>query len=52
MALLAGRVLRDVLTLTVQAVVLVLAGLAFGLRAPVVGVLIALISFFLLMRGH
>jgi ABC-2 type transport system permease protein len=42
MALLAGRVLRDVLTLTVQAVVLVLAGLAFGLRAPLVGVLIGL----------
>ncbi len=42
MALLAGRVLRDVLTLTVQAVVLVLAGLAFGLRAPVAGVLISL----------
>jgi ABC-2 type transport system permease protein len=42
MALLAGRVLRDVLTLTVQAVVLVLAGLAFGLRAPLAGVLIAL----------
>jgi ABC-2 type transport system permease protein len=42
MALLAGRVLRDVLTLTVQAIVLVLAGLAFGLRAPVAGVLISL----------
>ena len=42
MALLAGRVLRDVLTLTVQAVVLVLAGLAFGLRAPLAGVLIGL----------
>ena len=42
MALLAGRVLRDVLTLTVQAVVLVLAGLAFGLRAPLAGVVIAL----------
>ena len=42
MALLAGRVLRDVVTLTVQAVVLVLAGLAFGLRAPVAGVLISL----------
>src|SRR5215468_6568021 len=41
MALLAGRVLRDVLTLTVQAIVLVLAGIAFGLRAPVAGVLIA-----------
>ena len=42
MALLAGRVLRDVLTLTVQATVLVLAGLAFGLRAPAAGVLIAM----------
>jgi len=42
MALLAGRVLRDVVTLTVQAVVLVLAGLAFGLRAPVAGVLISI----------
>lgn len=42
MALLAGRVLRDVVTLTVQAIVLVLAGLAFGLRAPLAGVLIGL----------
>ncbi|HEY3906544.1 MAG TPA: ABC transporter permease [Streptosporangiaceae bacterium] len=42
MALLAGRVLRDVLTLTVQAIVLVLAGLAFGMRAPVGGVLVGL----------
>jgi ABC-2 type transport system permease protein len=42
MALLAGRVLRDVLTLAIQALVLVLAGLAFGLRAPVIGVLIGL----------
>lgn len=42
MALLAGRVLRDVLTLTVQAIVLVLAGVVFGLRAPLAGVLIAL----------
>ena len=42
MALLAGRVLRDVVTLTVQAIVLILAGLAFGLRAPLVGVLIGL----------
>ncbi|HET7014276.1 MAG TPA: ABC transporter permease [Streptosporangiaceae bacterium] len=42
MALLAGRVLRDVLTLIVQAIVLVLAGLAFGLRAPILGVLVGL----------
>ena len=41
-ALLAGRVLRDVVTLLVQAVVLVLAGLAFGMRAPFPGVLIGL----------
>jgi ABC-2 type transport system permease protein len=42
LAILAGRLLRDVVTLLVQAVVLVLAGLAFGMRAPVGGVLIAL----------
>lgn len=40
LAILAGRVLRDVVTLLVQALLLVLAGLAFGLRAPVTGVLI------------
>jgi len=34
-ALLAGRVLRDVVVLVVQGTVLVLAALAFGLRAPV-----------------
>jgi ABC-2 type transport system permease protein len=42
LALLAGRVLRDALTLLIQAVILVLAGLAFGLRAPFAGVLIGL----------
>jgi ABC-2 type transport system permease protein len=42
LAILSGRVLRDVVTLLVQAVVLVLAGVAFGLRAPVVGILISL----------
>ena len=39
MALLVGRLLRDVLTLTVKATVLVLAGLLFGLRAPALGVI-------------
>ena len=34
--------LRDVVTLLVQAVVLILAGVAFGLRAPLAGVLIGL----------
>jgi ABC-2 type transport system permease protein len=42
LALLVGRVLRDVLVLEIQAVILVLAGLLFGLRAPVQGVLIGL----------
>ena len=42
LSILAGRLLRDVVTLLVQAVVLVLAGLAFGMRAPVIGVLIGL----------
>ena len=42
LALLAGRVLRDAVTLLAQAVILVLAGLAFGLRAPIGGILIGL----------
>lgn len=42
LAILTGRLLRDALTLLVQAVVLILAGLAFGMRAPVGGVLIGL----------
>jgi ABC-2 type transport system permease protein len=41
-ALLSGRVLRDVVTLLAQSVVLILVALAFGLRAPVSGVLIGL----------
>jgi ABC-2 type transport system permease protein len=42
LAILAGRLARDVLTLLVQGIVLVLAGLAFGMRAPAGGVLIGL----------
>jgi ABC-2 type transport system permease protein len=42
LAILSGRVLRDVVTLLVQGVVLVLAGVAFGMRAPVGGVLVGL----------
>ncbi|HEV2377834.1 MAG TPA: ABC transporter permease, partial [Streptosporangiaceae bacterium] len=42
LAILTGRLLRDVVTLLVQAVILVVAGVAFGMRAPVVGVLIGL----------
>ena len=40
LAIVAGRVLRDVVTLVVQAAVLVLVGVAFGLRAPVAAVFI------------
>ena len=42
LAVMSGRVLRDTLVLVLQAVILVLAGLAFGLRAPVIAVLISL----------
>jgi ABC-2 type transport system permease protein len=42
LALLAGRVLWDAVTLLVQGLLLILAGVAFGLRAPVTGVLIGL----------
>ncbi|HZG03491.1 MAG TPA: ABC transporter permease [Streptomyces sp.] len=40
LALLLGRVLRDVLVLLVQSLLLVLVGTAFGLRAPVPGVVV------------
>jgi len=41
-SLLAGRVLRDVVVLSAQAVLLVAAGLAMGLRAPAVGVVVGI----------
>jgi ABC-2 type transport system permease protein len=41
LAILSGRVLRDVVALTLQSAVLILAGLAFGLRAPVAAVLLS-----------
>jgi ABC-2 type transport system permease protein len=43
LAIMAGRVLRDVVTLVVQAAVLVLVGVAFGLRAPLPAVLIGFV---------
>lgn len=43
LALLLGRVLRDALVLLVQSAVLVLAGLALGLRAPAAGVAVGLL---------
>jgi ABC-2 type transport system permease protein len=43
MALLAGRVLRDVVVLFVQSIVLLAAAYAFGLRAPLGGVVLAVL---------
>ncbi|MGW1409288.1 ABC transporter permease [Streptomyces sp. NPDC002403] len=43
LALLLGRVLRDALLFVVQSVLLVLAALAMGLRAPLPGVLIGFV---------
>lgn len=48
LALLLGRVMRDVLMILVQSIILIGAGIALGLRAPVVGVLIGL-GFVLLL---
>jgi ABC-2 type transport system permease protein len=42
LAIMSGRVLRDVLVLVVQAVILVLVSLAFGLRAPASAILLSL----------
>ena len=42
LAILAGRVLRNVVVLLFQSVMLIVIGLAFGLRAPVGGVLVGL----------
>ncbi|GAA2439988.1 ABC transporter permease [Actinomadura vinacea] len=50
-ALLLGRVMRDTLVLAVQAAMLLAAGLALGLRAPVGGLLIGLALVVLLSVG-
>ncbi len=42
LAILFGRIVRDVFVLLIQSVVLIGAGFAFGLRAPVSGILIGL----------
>ena len=42
-ALLAGRVLRDVVVIVVQTVLLLVAAVPFGLRAPIGGVLLSLL---------
>ena len=50
-ALLTGRVMRDVVTLIVQSTVLILAGLAFGLRAPLGAVLLSYVYLVLVAIG-
>lgn len=51
LALLLGRVLRDAAALLAQAVLLVLAGTAFGLRTTVLGAVIALALMAMLIVG-
>ncbi|HEX6527428.1 MAG TPA: ABC transporter permease [Streptosporangiaceae bacterium] len=51
LAIMAGRVLRDGVTLVVQAAVLVLVGLAFGLRAPLGAVLFGFVFIVLVAIG-
>jgi ABC-2 type transport system permease protein len=48
LALLLGRVLRDAVILFIQAVTLVIAGILFGLRAPVLGILCGLVLMVIL----
>jgi ABC-2 type transport system permease protein len=48
LALLLGRVLRDAVILFIQAVTLVIAGMLFGLRAPVLGILCGLVLMVIL----
>jgi ABC-2 type transport system permease protein len=51
LALLTGRVLRDVVTLVAQATVLILVGVAFGLRAPIAAVLLSYVFLVLVAIG-
>jgi ABC-2 type transport system permease protein len=51
LSILAGRVLRDVVTLVVQALVLILAGVAFGMRAPVQAILLGFVFIILVAVG-
>jgi ABC-2 type transport system permease protein len=51
LALLLGRVLRDVAVLLTQAGLIVLAGVALGLRAPVAGVVLTLVLLVPLAGG-
>jgi ABC-2 type transport system permease protein len=51
LSLLLGRVLRDVVLIVAQAVLLVVVAIPFGLRAPVVGVLVGLVFVALMALG-
>src|SRR5580704_15398187 len=51
LAIMAGRVLRDVAMLIVQSIVLLLAGVAFGLRAPLPAVLMGFVYIVLVAIG-
>ena len=50
-ALLTGRVMRDVVTLIVQSTVLILAGVAFGLRAPLPAIALSYVFLVLVAVG-
>ena len=51
LAILTGRVLRDVVALIVQSIVLILAGVAFGLRAPLPALLLSFLFIVLVATG-
>ena len=51
LAILTGRVLRDVVALIVQSLVLILAGVAFGLRAPLPALLLSFVFIMLVATG-
>ena len=51
LAILTGRVLRDVVALIVQSLVLILAGVAFGLRAPLPAMLLSFLFIVLVATG-
>jgi ABC-2 type transport system permease protein len=51
LSILTGRVLRDVVALIVQSSVLILAGVAFGLRAPLGAVLLSFVFIVLVSIG-
>jgi ABC-2 type transport system permease protein len=51
LAILTGRVLRDVVALIAQSLVLILAGVAFGLRAPLPALLLSFVFIVLVATG-